>query len=65
MKRNGWAVSLASLLLAAVVYTAGGLGDRGLAVPGGIHAAEKASEKSGGPPPLMVDKGGAPGTRGR
>lgn len=55
MKYGVWIVLFASLVVAAVVYTAGDSGDRCLTTT--AQAAEKTSEKPGGPPPLVVDRG--------
>ncbi|MBN2476598.1 MAG: cytochrome c3 family protein [Pirellulales bacterium] len=56
MRHSVWVV-LASLSLAAVVYTADLLDGPGLSPTGLARAAEEDLGNSGGPPPLVIDKG--------
>jgi len=60
MRHNVWMVFLASLGLTAVACTVGVFGNLDLPLSARVEAAEKPDEKpkekSGGPPPLVVDK---------
>ncbi len=49
-------VWIASLMIVALVYTVSGVGGRDLAVIAGAQAAEKDRQKSGGPPPLVINR---------